>query len=392
MIESLLFLKILFWVLLSLIFYCYFGYPVLIYLWSVFLKKEVKKCAIEPTVSIIISAYNEEDCIEAKIKNLLTLNYPKSKIEIIVGSDGSTDKTDVVVSRYASSNLSFYVFEQRRGKMATLNDLVAKSQSEILVFNDARQSLDQNALRELVTNFCDSSVGCVSGELHFVPLQQAGGTAKGINLYWKYEKFLRACESQAYSMLGATGAIYAIRRNLFTQIPQNVVLDDMYVPLKIIQMGFRAIWDPAAKAYDKVADNPQEEHRRKVRTLYGNYQIFQLFLDLLNPLTSPIAVQLLSHKFLRIIMPFLLIGLFLVNFILAHTSFIFQLFLMGQIIFYLLAATGWYLRSNRNRLLTLFSKICYVPYVFCLLNFSALIGFFKFAKHQQSVTWEKARG
>lgn len=390
MIEPLFFLKILFWILLFLIFYCYFGYPILIYLWAVILEKKVEKYKIEPTVSIIISAYNEETYIAAKINNLLSLDYPSSKVEIIIGSDGSTDKTNDIVGSYISSSLSFYAFAQRRGKMATLNDLVKKAQNEILIFNDVRQSLDKNTLHELVANFYDLSVGCVSGELDFIPLQNLGGTATGINFYWRYEKFLRACESQVYSMLGATGAIYAIRRELFTPIPQNLVLDDMYIPLKIIQMGFRAIFDPSAKAYDRVADNPQEEHRRKVRTLYGNYQIFHFFLSLLNPLKSPIAVQFFSHKLLRVIMPFFLISLFLINFFIASQNLIFKFFLISQIIFYLLALIGWYLRFNTNKVLKIVLRICYIPYVFCLLNFSAFIGFLKFIKNQQSVTWEKA--
>lgn len=381
-----------FWILVFLVFYCYLGYPVLLYCCATLFKKVVDKSPIEPTVSIIISAYNEEDCIGDKVGNLLSLDYPNSKLEIIIGSDGSTDATNEIVSHHISSTIFFYPFAQRRGKMATLNDLVAKAKNEILVFTDARQSFEQDSLRELVANFHDASVGCVSGELHFKPLTAAGGTAKGINLYWKYEKFLRACESKIHSMLGATGAIYAVRRELFTPIPPNIILDDMFVPLKIIQNGFRAIFDPNASAYDIIADNPKEEYRRKVRTLSGNYQILYLFLNLFNPLTSPIAIQLFSHKLLRIIAPFLLIFIFITNFALIAASPIYQFCMVGQIVFYLLATLGAYTRHNKHGFLRFVSKVCYVPYVFCLLNFSALAGFIRFTKRQQAVTWEKARG
>jgi poly-beta-1,6-N-acetyl-D-glucosamine synthase len=384
-------MQILFWYLLFLIVFCYFGYPILIYLFALIFKKVSQKSPIHPTISIIISAYNEEDCIENKITNLLSLDYPNSKLEIILGSDGSTDKTNEIINRFTSPTLSFHYFTQRRGKMATINDLVEKAQNEILVFTDARQSFEHNALRELVANFNDPSVGCVSGELCFKPLTSAGGTAKGINLYWKYEKFLRYCESQVHSMLGATGAIYAIRRELFNPIPQNVVLDDMFVPLKIIQKGFRAIFDPNAKAYDIVADNPKEEYRRKARTLYGNYQIFCLFSNLFNPLNSPIALQLFSHKFLRVVAPFLLILLFANNFCLVNSSLIYKVFMVGQIIFYLLAILGIGTKHIKYGFLSFVSKLCYVPYVFCLLNFSALVGFIRFAKQEQTVTWAKAR-
>jgi poly-beta-1,6-N-acetyl-D-glucosamine synthase len=384
-------MEILFFILLLLIIYCYFGYPILIYLLASLVEKKINKSQIELKISIIISAYNEEDCIEDKINNLLSLDYPKSKIEIIIGSDGSSDKTNDIVSHYISPSLSFYPFTQRRGKMATLNDLAAKSQNEILVFTDARQSFERNALRELVANFYDQNVGCVSGELCFKPLPDSGSTAKGINLYWSYEKFMRACESRVHSMLGATGAIYAIRRELFTSIPENMVLDDMFVPLKIIQKGFRAIFDGSANAYDTVADSPAEEHRRKVRTLYGIYQIFHRFPDLLNPLTSPIAIQLISHKLLRVIAPFLLIAVFIINIFLSPKSPIYQIFMLGQIVFYFLAILGAQLRNSQYGLLKLISKICYIPYVFCLLNFSALAGFLRFVKGQQAITWEKAR-
>lgn len=381
-----------FWLLAFLIFYCYLGYPVLVYFCAIFLDKRINKLPIEPTVSIIISAYNEADCIEAKIKNLLDLDYPNSKLEILVGSDGSTDRTNEIVRHFASPMLSFYPFAQRRGKMATLNDLVAKSQNTILVFTDARQSFEQNALRELVANFHDDSIGCVSGELHFKPLAKAGGTAQGINLYWKYEKFLRACESRIHSMLGATGAIYAVRRELFTPLPQTIILDDMFVPLKIIQNGFRAIFDPKAHAYDIIADNPKEEYRRKVRTLSGNYQILLLFFSLFNPFTSPIAIQLFSHKLLRIVAPFLLIALFIINLFLLAESYTYQILMIGQIIFYWLAILGAWVKHSRHGFLKIISKVCYIPYVFCLLNFSALAGFIRFTKRQQTVTWEKARG
>ncbi|MUG98974.1 glycosyltransferase [Scytonema sp. UIC 10036] len=384
-------MQMLFWLILFLIIFCYFGYPVFIYLFAIFFKKRIDKSPSEPTASIIISAYNEEDCIEDKIKNLLSLDYPASKLEILIGSDGSTDKTNEIVNSLTSPTLSFHYFTQRRGKMATINDLVAKAQNEILIFTDARQSFEQNALRELVANFNDSSIGCVSGELCFKPLVTAGGTAKGINLYWNYEKFLRSCESQVHSMLGATGAIYAIRRELFTPIPQNLVLDDMFVPLKIIQKGFRAIFDPNAKAYDIAADNPKEEYRRKARTLYGNYQIFCLFGTLFNPFNSPIALQLFSHKFLRVVVPFLLILLLAMNFCLVNLSFIYQVFMISQIVFYLLAILGIGTKHSNYGFLRLVSKLCYIPYVFCLLNFSALVGFIRFVNQEQTVTWEKAR-
>jgi biofilm PGA synthesis N-glycosyltransferase PgaC len=379
---------VIFWLFLFLIIYCYFGYPVAISLVAKLRVRPVRKEAILPTVSLVISVWNEEDVIEGKIKNLLSLDYPPEKLEILIGSDNSTDKTNEIIGRSANDRLRLVESRERRGKMFMLNDLVWQAKNEIVVFTDARQSFARDAIKQLVANFADPAVGCVSGELMFS--SKDGGTAKGINLYWNYEKFIRKQESQVHSMLGATGAIYAIRRELFAHIPGRVVLDDMFVPFKIIEKGFRAVFDGTAHAYDEVADSPQEEHRRKARTLYGNYQIFGLLPQMFNPFKSPIALQLFSHKFLRVVAPFLLIAIFLVNFFLAGQPLYKILFIL-QIIFYAMAVTGGLARHKKYGILRLVSKVCYVPYVFCLLNFSALVGFFRFLGAKQEVGWEKAR-
>ena len=250
------------------------------------------------------------------------------------------------------------------------------------------RSFEKNAIKNLVSNFADPKIGCVSGELIFAPKE--GGTAQGVNLYWNYEKSIRRQESAIHSMLGATGAIYAIRKELFVPGHVDIVLDDMYTPFKIIQQGYRAIFDDSACAYDQVAGNPKEEYRRKTRTLYGNYQIFAIFPGLFNPFRSPIAWQLFSHKFLRLMVPFFLIALFLINFMLNYET-IFHLLLVLQIIFYLMALTGHLARNYNKGLFKYISKICYVPYVFCLLNYSAFVGFWRFVSAKQQTTWQKAR-
>ncbi|MFC1510678.1 glycosyltransferase, partial [Candidatus Omnitrophota bacterium] len=212
-----------------------------------------------------------------------------------------------------------------------------------------------------------------------------------VSFYWRYEKFMRSAESRLHSMLGATGAIYAIRRELFHPIPNDVILDDMYVPLKIVEDGYRAIFDGAAKAYDEVAKSPVEEHRRKTRTLFGNYQIFGLFAPLFNPIKSPIAIQLFSHKLLRVIVPFFLILLFILNCSLLGQN-LYQIILLLQVTFYVMALVGGLARNKKCGMLMPLLKVCYVFYVFCLLNFSALSGFIRFLLGSQRVTWNKARG
>jgi poly-beta-1,6-N-acetyl-D-glucosamine synthase len=373
--------------LCGVVLYCYFGYPVLIALLAKLSPKGVQRKDIYPTVSIMISVHNEEDVIERKIRNLLELDYPAEKLSIYIGSDGSTDRTNKIIESFSDHRIHLSIIPTRQGKPATLAHIVEQSRSEILVFNDARQTLDKDAIKRLVENLADPHVGCVSGEL---VLSSDGQTAKGINLYWEYEKLIRNWEAQVHSMLGATGAIYAIRRELFVPVPASVVLDDMYIPLKIIEKGYRAIFTPRALAYDRAADNPQEEYRRKTRTLYGNYQIFKLFPGLFNPLKSPVAIQLFSHKFLRVVMPFVLIVIFMLSWA-AQGDVVGSLLFRLQLMFYAMAALGAIVCRSKNALIKIVSKVCYIPYVFCLLNFSALIGFLKFIDSKQEVMWEKAR-
>jgi len=381
-------MKALFWTLLGLIFYCYLGYPLLICLLSRLFSKPVHKSVIFPSVSIIISVYNEEDVIKNKIDNLLALDYPKDQIDILIGSDASTDRTDQIIQNYQDPRLHVFIHPQRRGKMMTVNDLVARSKNEIIFFNDARQLLEGDSLKNLVQNFADPSVGCASGELLFVKAE--GGMAQGVNLYWEYEKFIRAHEARVHSMLGATGAIYAIRRSLYVPAPPEVVLDDMYTPFKIIEKGYRAIFDGTSHAFDSAAHSPTEEYKRKARTLYGNYQIFSLFPGLFNPLTSPVAVQLFSHKFLRVMVPFFMLILLPLNYLMINEG-IYKTIFGLQIAFYTAAILEVFARGHKYGVFKPILKLCYVPYVFCLLNFAALAGFYRFIGARQGSTWEKAR-
>lgn len=382
-------MECLFWTSLLLVIYCYIGYPILLAVTASFLHKPVVKQDIEPTVAIILCAWNEEDVIGGKIANLLKLDYPKDKLAFLIGSDGSDDKTDKIVLSFKEPNIKLLRQPTRMGKMALLRRLLDEATAEIIVFTDARQHMQENSIRALVANFADPAVGCASGELVFRPKE--GATAKGINFYWNYEKFLRKSEARIHSMLGATGAIYAARKKLISNLPDNIILDDMYIPFMIIQQGFRAVFDESAKAFDEVANSPREEYKRKTRTIYGNYQIFKRFAGLFNPFKSPVALQLFSHKLLRVMAPFLLILLLIINVFLIKKTFYGIIFLL-QIIFYSLAFIGFLARYDNYGTFKTISKICYIPYVFCLLNFSALMGFLNMFLSKQSITWDKARG
>jgi len=375
-----------FWITFFILVYCYFGYPLIIWILSIIIENKVQKGTTTRRVSVVLSVYNEEEVIADKIKNLLNQDYPSELIDFWIGSDGSIDNTNSIVKELINERVHLIEQAARKGKMATLNLLVKQAQGEIIVFTDARQPFKKDAIRQLVNNFDDTEIGCVSGELIFE--QEKGSTGKGINFYWTYEKFLRKVESHVHSMIGATGAIYAIRKSLYTPIPDPVILDDVFIPLHIIKKGYRAIFDSSAVAYDKVAESSKQEYRRKTRTLYGNYQIFSVFPEMFVPIISPIALQLFSHKFLRVIAPLFMILLFVFNYRLILLPFYAILFQL-QLLFYLMVFIGFLLRGKKCGMLGRISKACAIPYVFFLLNFSALVGLWKFIFSKQEVTWKK---
>jgi len=378
-------LEAIFWISAAVVLYTYAGYPALLVAASRVRRKEIKKGSFEPKVSIIMSAFNEERFIEEKLINLLDLDYPAEKVEILVGSDGGSDETDQIVSKFHDPRIKFFRFIQNLGKPHVLNGLVNEASGSILVFTDARQRFDRASVRNLVENFCDPEVGCVSGELYFEETK-GSGVAKGMDAYWKYEKFLRKKESEIGSMLGATGAIYAIQRRLFRPLPHDILVDDMFVPLAIVQKGYRAVFDSSATAFDQVSMKAGQEVKRKIRTLAGNYQIFALFPDLFIPFKSPVAWQFISHKFLRLMVPFLLIGIFVVNLPLLTYPLYRSLFYL-QLAFYGLAGFEHF----AGKLFTGRRGIGYIPYMFCVLNYSAMMAFFRFLKKEdRKAAWEKA--
>ena len=373
-------MKTLYWVALLTMLYLYFGYPLAMFLLSLTRRKPPRKEYINPAVSILMPVYNEEEYIEDKIKSMLSVDYPENKVEILIGSDGSTDGTEEIVRKYVNGMVKLYSGEERRGKPSMLNLLTSKAKGEILVFTDVRQELDKDSLKELVGNFYDERVGSVSTELLFE--DENNKTGNGIGFYWRYEKFIRDCESKIGSMLGATGAMYAIRRRLFSALPKDLILDDVYIPLKIVEKGYRAIFDTNAKIYDRVAKTSEQEFLRKARTHTGNFQVFGYVKKLFNPLKSPVALQLFSHKLLRLMGPYLLVALFVSNMFLLGNYFYLLSFIL-QIVFYALALLG-VLHKRANRLFD-------IPHMFCVMNLAAVVGLYRYLTHNHSILWRRAQ-
>jgi cellulose synthase/poly-beta-1,6-N-acetylglucosamine synthase-like glycosyltransferase len=266
----------------------------------------------EPSVSVVIAAHNERDRIAQKLENCLTLDYPKRKLQIIVSLDGPTDGTEFVVWNYVRRGVEMVHSSTHRGKAAALNAAMRRAKGEIVIFADARQTFDSQAIRHLVANFVDENVGAVSGEL-LLSDESGRSDPTDVGLYWRYEKALRSMESDIHSVPGATGAIYAIRRELYKDLSEDTLLDDVFTPLQIVLSGKRAVFDKEARAYDVIACCPQAEYGRKVRTLCGNYQFVAQLPQVLVPWRNPIFIQFVSHKLGRLAVPWALLAMFVTN-------------------------------------------------------------------------------
>lgn len=340
--------EIFFWTSFTCIVYVYIGYPLLLVLWRKLLRRPVHKQYRELSVSLVIAMHNERKNAQAKIQNCFDLDYPADKLHVIVSLDAPTDGTDIAVLKYAEQGVDVVYCPVRRGKAEALNCGVAVARGEIVMFADAEQRLEKSAVRELVANFADDSVGAVSGALVLLDAQAKEAT-DGVGLYWRYEKKLRAMESDIHSVPGATGAIYAIRRELFTPLPTGTILDDVVVPMRIVLGGKRAIFDPSARAYGAVTQSPDKEYEKKKRTLTGNYQLFAEMPELLVPWHNPIFVQLVSHKVGRLIVPYCLAVLFISNLFLLDG--LYRVAMVLQVTWYIMACIGWFVsqRSEVSR-------------------------------------------
>lgn len=330
-------------------------------------------------------AHNEGHRIAARIENLLALDYPRELLQIIIASDGSTDDTVNCARAYQDKGVRVVEYRQNRGKPAVLNALIPSLDSEIVVLADARQRLPAASLKVLLARFSDPAVGAVSGDL---VLESEPGTqmGEGVGFYWRYEKFIRHCESAVDSMIGVTGAYYALRRRFFQKIPDTTILDDVLIPMQIARQGYRIVQEGGACAYDKVFATSTAEFSRKVRTIAGNFQLFSLAPWLLSPAANRLWFQTVSHKFLRLLSPLFLLGVLLANVLLLELL-LYQILFVAQLLFYVAAGLGYLGRSRHRKGLFL-----NVPYTFCVLNWATVVGFLGYLSGRQKVTWRKARG
>ncbi|MBV9180622.1 MAG: glycosyltransferase family 2 protein [Acidobacteria bacterium] len=363
-------MRAVFWVSALLIGYTYLGYPLWLYLRCRLRPQPITRSPFAGSLSILMVVRNEAGSLRQKLENLLALEFPSERWEIIVVSDGSSDGTAEILQSYARrAHLRIVVRSQSQGKAAGLNEALALSTSDLLVFTDARQAIEAHALARLTENFADPGVGCASGELMLGdPL--LGESARGVGLYWRVEKKIREMESASGSVAGATGAFYAARRELVSAIPEETILDDVFIPMRVLEQGFRVVFDPRARAWDVPDQGRSREFARKVRTLNGNYQLVELMPSLLSA-KNPIRFEFISHKLLRLIVPFALLALLIASFYLSGP--LYRTAMLLQLLFYVLGLLSL-LRIKMGPM----ARAADAVLAFLLLNTAALVAFARF--------------
>ena len=340
---------------------------------------------IEPSVTVLITAYNEEDAIRAKLENTLTLEYPTEKLEILVASDGSTDGTDDIVREFESRGVRLFRQEGRVGKTETQNNAVARATGEIVLFSDATTEYEPDVLRKLLPAFADETVGCVAGRLIYVDTASSN-VGKGARSYWNYETFIKTAESSACSLIGASGCLYAVRKSAYVAMYAEAC-SDFLICTMLYRQGLRSVFEPSAVCFEDTNRRPSDEMRMRVRVISQTYTDLWRNIDMMNPLRSGLyAVELISHKVLRYAVPVLLLALLISNIFVAQQSIFFSIILSAQVLFYLMALVGWVLEKFGVRLTFLV-----IPLYFVLANLACVIAFFRFLRGERISTWEPIR-
>jgi cellulose synthase/poly-beta-1,6-N-acetylglucosamine synthase-like glycosyltransferase len=377
--------QILFFGCLTALVYTYLGYPLLVWLVSLIRPQGVKRAEIEPTVTVIITAYNEEKDIFRKLENTLQIEYPAEKLEILVASDGSTDRTDEIVKTFAEKGVKLFRQEGRVGKTFTQNKAVEQATGEIILFSDATSMYQPNVLREILPGFADPTVGCVAGKLIYVDNQDTT-IGQGAKSYWNYETFLKKAESQACSLIGASGCLYAVRREAYQPMYPEAC-SDFLIATVLYQQGLRTIYEPKAICTEETNNQSGKEMQMRVRVISQTLTDLWRNRQMLNPVRSGFfAVELISHKIFRYAVPLFLLGIFAANSFLAFHSAVFELIFLFQIGFYLMALLAWFFERKGIRL-----GVLAIPLYFVLANLASLIAFHKFLRGERFATWEPIR-
>lgn len=378
-------LNIVLWSSAAALFYTYVAYPMLLFIVSTFRPRTVRVGHYQPTVSFIITAYNEELDLATKLENTLALDYPSELMDIIVASDCSTDRTDDIVRKYHGEGVRLVRLSERLGKTAAQNAAVAQAAGDIILFSDATSLYKSDVVQALVPNFADQTVGCVAGQLIYVDPSESG-VGRGARSYWSYERFLKKHESRACSLIGASGCLYAVRRSAYAPL-YHEACSDFIIATKMVEQGLRAVYEPAAVCTEETNRQADKELGMRVRVITQTFTDLWRHRAMMNPMRSGFyAVELFSHKVMRYAVPFLLVTLFAASAALAPHSLFYAAVFMAQVLCYAAALGGWLLEREgvRVRLLTL-------PHYFVLANLAAVIASYEFLRGERYARWEPIR-
>jgi Glycosyltransferases, probably involved in cell wall biogenesis len=373
-----------FWILMFTIGYAYAGYPLVTFAVSAFINNKVRKKDIEPAVTFLITVFNEEKSIGEKLESTLALDYPPEKLEILVASDASTDGTDEIVERYAP-RVRLARMPVRAGKTEAQNRAVAMAKGEIIVFSDGTTRYERSAVRAIVSNYADPSVGAVGGRFRYVD-KDGTGIGTGTKAFWDYESRIKSLQTRIGTITGCSGCIYSVRAAAYEPLPADIV-SDLVEPLAVLKKGYRVVFEEGALAYEDTCKRRDDEFRMRVRVISRGMRGLVYMRALLNPFRHPlIAFQLISHKILRWFVPVLAIALYVVNGAIIDKSPFYFAFFALQAGFYLLGAVGIFVESLPRRI-----KILSIPLYFCVINTACLVAMWRTLMRKKDITWETVR-
>jgi len=372
---------VMFFASLVFVVYTYAGYPLLLWFFAYLIGEKPRRKWQRglPKVAVVIPAYNEQSVIADKLRIVLDSHYPAHLLRVLVVSDGSSDDTLVNAQSVVDPRLLVIGKQTRSGKMATVNYAMSLVDEPIIIMTDVGEMFDEDTIGRLVDRFADPEIGAVSGELGLVSLKT--GFSRTLGAYWRYEKAIRSWEAIVGSVVGVTGPVYAIRRELFQALPVDTILDDLAIPLEVIKQGYRVAYERRAFAFERATQIGAHEFIRKRRTLAGNYQVIGRYGRLLLP-GSPIAWQFWSHKVFRLLVPYALVGMLIGG--MALSGWVGIVATAGQVAFYGLAASATLARRSKRPWLN-------IPYTFCVLNWAAVAGFYFYLTGRLTVQWEKVK-
>ena len=370
-----------FWASAALAVYVYAGYPILLAVLRRVAKHPVAKRPIEPTVSLLVAAYNEADVIEAKIRNALELDYPADRLEIAIACDGPNDGTTAIAQRVAAQigggRVRVFAYPVNRGKLHALNDTIPQLTGDIVAFSDASSMLAPDAMRLLVANFADEDVGAASGVYRVLRGDEAA-LGKQEDFYWKYETYLKLAEADVGSILGCHGSLYAIRRALYPFPKPGTINDDYVIPMRILSRGYRVAYEPAAVAYEEAHE--MGGFSRRVRIMTGNFEQLREMKALVRPLRPGPLFFFLSHKAGRLVVPIAMLAMLGANLFLLDRPFYRALFAL-QLAFYALVLLGALVRLK--------PKVLRLPYYFCMINAAAFLGMYHALRGGRTLAWKR---